>query len=433
MPVLRWVVLPLVLALGASLLIRVSGFDLLVERAIYAAGGESWRFGKISLWDFLYRHGTKPVTVVSLGALIGYIASGRFRRLRRWRAVFLFLFLLGLLAPGVITNGVLKEHWPRPRPREVLELGGHREFLSVLSYDPEAEGKSFPCGHCTAGFYFVGLFFLLRRHSRRYARWALIGALLFGTFMGIARMVQGGHFPSDVIWGGMVCWLTAVGLDRVFRFEKGALREPVRKRVPLPAKLAVAGLGLAFLGGALVATPYEDERDWFPVEESTATDPLRARLAFATGEVAIADGERVRISGKAWGHGVPTSRVTETFQEVKHDWGTLIAYRERLSGWFAEVRVDIRVELPRERLQRLHLELGEAEATLDFRRESGERGNPLRVTVANGEGTLAIQAGDAPVRVAEGEVRDERDSVRKGEADLILHVREGFGGEVVVR
>ena len=37
--------------------------------------------------------------------------------------------------------------------------------------------------------------------------------------MGTARVVQGGHFPSDVVWAGGFTYLTGLGLSYFFRFD----------------------------------------------------------------------------------------------------------------------------------------------------------------------------------------------------------------------
>ena len=44
---------------------------------------------------------------------------------------------------------------------------------------------------------------------------ALGGALLYGTLVGLARIVTGAHFVSDVLWsGGLIC-LTVATLQAV--------------------------------------------------------------------------------------------------------------------------------------------------------------------------------------------------------------------------
>jgi membrane-associated PAP2 superfamily phosphatase len=37
------------------------------------------------------------------------------------------------------------------------------------------------------------------------------GALAYGSLLGVARVIQGGHFLSDVLWSGsLMCFLVAI-------------------------------------------------------------------------------------------------------------------------------------------------------------------------------------------------------------------------------
>ena len=41
---------------------------------------------------------------------------------------WLFLFLGLLVGPGLVVNGILKDHWGRARPAEIIEFGGTAHF-----------------------------------------------------------------------------------------------------------------------------------------------------------------------------------------------------------------------------------------------------------------------------------------------------------------
>ncbi len=61
-----------------------------------------------------------------------------------------FLILSVVIGPGLIINAVFKDHWDRPRPRDVVEFGG---MLQCTPAPLRGEsGESFPCGHCSVGF-----------------------------------------------------------------------------------------------------------------------------------------------------------------------------------------------------------------------------------------------------------------------------------------
>jgi len=51
----------------------------------------------------------------------------------------------------------------------------------------------------------------------------LAAGLLYGALMGLARMIQGGHFLTDVIWSGILVYLTGLSLYYLFRLDREGL------------------------------------------------------------------------------------------------------------------------------------------------------------------------------------------------------------------
>jgi lipid A 4'-phosphatase len=70
------------------------------------------------------------------------------------------------------------------------------------------------------GYFLFAPFFFLRKQSLKLAWFFLLLGLSYGTFMGIGRMVQGGHFVTDVLWAWGLTYLTGLTLSYVFRFDK---------------------------------------------------------------------------------------------------------------------------------------------------------------------------------------------------------------------
>jgi lipid A 4'-phosphatase len=64
---------------------------------------------------------------------------------------------------------------------------------------------SFPSGHAALGFFFVAIGFVVGRHR---GRWMRAGVAL-GTMLGCVRIVQGGHFLSDVVFAFCFVFVTA--------------------------------------------------------------------------------------------------------------------------------------------------------------------------------------------------------------------------------
>jgi lipid A 4'-phosphatase len=203
--------LPAVLVLLGTMLFRLTSLDLSISQFIFAAGGNSWEWGDHVPWKQLFDFGKIPGFLLLLTGLALLAAGFFWSDARRWRASAVFLVLVMLIGPGLVTNLLLKEHWGRPRPRQVQEFGGQYPFEPVLIYDVSSPGRSFPSGHASGAFIFVALYFvaLFQGWSSR-VRWSLFWAgLLFGAAMGMARILQGGHFASDVMWALAVVWLVA--------------------------------------------------------------------------------------------------------------------------------------------------------------------------------------------------------------------------------
>jgi lipid A 4'-phosphatase len=134
----------------------------------------------------------------------------------------LYLLLLLLIGPGLVVNAVLKEEWGRARPREVVEFGGQKQFTPALVPTTQcATNCSFVSGHAAMGFYPLGMAWATGRR-----RWLAAG-ILTGALVGAGRILQGGHFLSDVIFAFWVVYITAQVLAYLMALTKpAALPEP---------------------------------------------------------------------------------------------------------------------------------------------------------------------------------------------------------------
>lgn len=136
------------------------------------------------------------------------------------------LFVLAALAlgPGLVVNAGFKDHWGRARPRDVTEFSGERRFTPALQPTDQCERNcSFVAGHPSVMFWLAALGFAAAAGRRRTR--VLLAAAALGLVAGLGRIVQGGHFLSDVIFSGIavfaVIWVLAA---YVFRLDE--------KRVP---------------------------------------------------------------------------------------------------------------------------------------------------------------------------------------------------------
>ena len=109
------------------------------------------------------------------------------------------------LAPGLLVNVALKDHWGRPRPIDVTQFGGDQHF--VPWWDPR--------GDCPGNCSFVsgdvaGAFWTLAPAALAPPQWRALAygaALALGAGMSALRMMAGGHFFTDVVFAGVFTFL----------------------------------------------------------------------------------------------------------------------------------------------------------------------------------------------------------------------------------
>jgi len=209
---------PIAVLVAATAFIAATGADLKVSAFFHISN--AWPVGDAQPWHFLYLYGYYPSYILGAAALVLF-AAGCFKPgLASYRKVSAFMVVLLLLGPGLLVNTALKDHWGRPRPRDITQFGGTKTFHQPWEKGIAGYGKSFPSGHGASAFYLAMPFFALRRRSPRTAVRIFTLGMIYGVFMGVARVAQGGHFVSDLLWAWGAVHLTAVvlyylmGLDR---------------------------------------------------------------------------------------------------------------------------------------------------------------------------------------------------------------------------
>ena len=159
------------------------------------------------------------------------------------RKALLFIALSTALGPGLFANTVLKDHWGRARPTQIEAFGGALHFTPApLPAAQCPRNCSFVSGHAALGFSLVAFAFLLPPGRTRGR--GIAGALGFGGFVGAVRIVQGGHFLSDVVWAGLLVFGIAAMLHW-WIVEKDGLAAPALIRC---YRLAARGAALALAG-----------------------------------------------------------------------------------------------------------------------------------------------------------------------------------------
>lgn len=135
------------------------------------------------------------------------------------------------LAGGVLLSvavvALLKAANPAACPWSLTPYGGPVEPMSHwLWWITPASGRGgcFPAGHASAGFAFVGGWFVFRDVAPALARRWLLAALAAGLLLGLSQQWRGAHFMSHTLWSGWACWCVAWALD--------ILRRRIEQRVP---------------------------------------------------------------------------------------------------------------------------------------------------------------------------------------------------------
>jgi len=184
--------------------------DLAITRYFYQGNGE---FSRSGLFHFMYDYGVVPAQIIAGGATLLLFFSLFTKKLQPTRRIALVLALSLTIGSGVICHFILKDHWGRPRPKQVVEFGGIQPFRPYyepnLFHQPQPS-KSFPCGHCTMGFYFFSVALIGRKlNNRSLYRAGLLFALFLGGLLSLTRIAQGGHFLSDTLMSALIMWLTS--------------------------------------------------------------------------------------------------------------------------------------------------------------------------------------------------------------------------------
>ena len=99
-------------------------------------------------------------------------------------------------------NLFLKNLWGRARPGDISLLGGEENFTRWFQIsDACVNNCSFVSGDASVGFSIIVLYFLSKK---MFFFWL---SLFFGFSIGLVRVMEGGHFVSDVVMAALILYL----------------------------------------------------------------------------------------------------------------------------------------------------------------------------------------------------------------------------------
>jgi lipid A 4'-phosphatase len=227
----------LVFAAAAVVFMAFGGVDLKAS-GLFFRPGEGFFLEAAPAVRFV--HEAIPYVAPALTALLGvFLLLGCIPRLGlfgKFRKEAVYLLLVLGLGPGLVVNQVFKEHWGRARPAAVREFGGDKTFTPAFAVSDQCRRNcSFVSGHAAQGFYFCALGFLARRRRLWFA-----AGLGMGGAVGLARMAQGKHFLSDIVFAFFFVYFSA----KLLHFLLWSPASPLQRlRAANPAKEAPAEAG----------------------------------------------------------------------------------------------------------------------------------------------------------------------------------------------
>ncbi len=181
---------------------------LILLLSIYLHGSNRELFYFINEW---YKY-TGPFIWANLTILgDSLVAAAFFLPWLRRRPDIIWAAVIASFMALVLSHG-MKHIFTIQRPPGVLPEGS----FNVIG---EAHRSySFPSGHTTTIFTIAGVFILSMRPV-----WIRVILIFFSLFVGMSRIVAGIHWPTDILGGIIIGWLSAhIGLHLIQKYRWGA-------------------------------------------------------------------------------------------------------------------------------------------------------------------------------------------------------------------
>jgi len=375
------------IAVATIALFNGTDLDLVAARAYYRPeSDEPWPLARGTFWALLYHSAPWVTGSLALAGAALLVAGVRHPSRQRWRVHGGFILLAVILGPGLVINGVLKDHWGRPRPRQLAEFGGLFEYQPPL-IKADTPGRSFPCGHCSVGYlYGLGWWLWRRSHPRR-ARFSLAAGITIGTLLGLGRMAAGGHFLSDAIWSALIGFGIAHLLYyHVLRIPAREDRQPslyplIDRSPRLRRAVIVATITLAagIVVGGIVASPHDRDLSARVALDAYVPRPQAFEVIAETLDVELRlvdsrSGE-IGVVGYLHGFGLPGNELLVAWEFEPAPVPTL-RFRITQKGWFPDIDGLARLEIPAGQLDSIRVAVDRGDISITDAEESNAPGRP---------------------------------------------------------
>ncbi len=389
-----------VLMIVTTKMFRNTNADIALEGHFYCrqCPDSKWFLGNNIFLRLLYNYGSWPAAISVIGALILLVLSYFTSALVRYRIYSIFLILALLIGPGFIINSVLKVHWGKPRPSETREFGGRWEYQKLFEKGESGRGKSFPCGHCSMGYFFFAFYFIFKNKRRKLAFLFLLFGLIYGSLIGFSRMAFGGHFPSDVLWAAFIPFLVPLVLYYfILDIPRRELcLNEIPQNVSRMKKIIVACTGtiliILVLGALFLATPVYEEIRQRTSEQYPNTGPYAADIHCSTCDLDLSlkndAPTAMDVSGSAQGFGFPTNKIYHVMRETVIKNVPTVFFDLTQKGLFSELVNTVHIDLRKAGLKSLSITVDKGDVVVRDNTDNGSTASRIVITVRHGTLTL---------------------------------------------
>jgi lipid A 4'-phosphatase len=221
--------LPILLALTVcqAVFASVPTLDIWVSSLFYEKGGGFWLARSQSLIALRDCFRLVPWVV---GLIAAALAIHQYFRADRLGArPFVLICASLIVGPGLLVNGLLKEHWGRARPDAIEQYGGTAHFTPAFQIAHEcAHNCSFTSGEAaslsTTAMVLSVVTWPWTSTATRFLLMSILSIIAgAGSFL---RVMMGRHFLSDILFSFLLCALVILVLEQVLDFAFGNLRQP---------------------------------------------------------------------------------------------------------------------------------------------------------------------------------------------------------------
>ncbi|MEY4591570.1 MAG: hypothetical protein RIR18_465, partial [Pseudomonadota bacterium] len=153
----------------------------------------------------------------ALVLLFGWLGSFVILRWQPSRRILGFLLAAAIIGPHLLVGIGLKENVGRARPANIVEFGGWQTFTPAFVVSDQCQKNcAFVSAHVASSAFLMAFGWLGAPVMRRRWLWAGAG---FAAILGLARMAQGGHFLSDVVFAYFAVYWGLWATEWLFRWR----------------------------------------------------------------------------------------------------------------------------------------------------------------------------------------------------------------------